>query len=243
MPENVFTIIDLVIGLGLAAWVAVDAYRGKRYGILGTVLWAVATFWWNLIAWAIYLLFRRPKGWRVAVQEQQAKPLSARSCQIHQATSAAAYCHTCGLPRCSDCFSSDPKQRQCRSCIAALDRRYVITTKAVTVIALVVLMPSMFLITVVVPKFREILMALGGELPLMTQSVLLLGQYAWIVGAVILTAIAVFRMNRGVQAWCRRRAPWSYVFVGFLPVAVGLLLMIYTVIGLFLPVFQISKKW
>ena len=67
----------------------------------------------------------------------------------------------------------------------------------------------MFLITVVVPKFREILMALGGELPLMTQSVLLLGQYAWIVGAVILTAIAVFRMNRGVQAWCRRRAPWS----------------------------------
>ena len=241
MPEHALQIIDLVIGLVLAVWVAVDAYKGQRYGILGTVLWAAATLWWSLLAWALYLLFRRPKGWRVAVQEQQAKPLSAKACQLHQATAAVAYCRTCGLPRCADCFASDPKRHQCGSCVAALDRRCAVATKAVTVIALLVLVPSMFLIAVIVPKFREIFAALGGKLPLMTQSALFLSQYAWIVGAAMLTAVAVFRMNRSVQAWCRRRAPWSYVFAGFLPVAAGLLLLTYTVIGLFLPVFQISK--
>ena len=95
---------------------------------------------------------------------------------------------------------------------------------------------------VVVPKFGEIISTLGGsDVSLQTESVLLLGRYAWIIAGLLLVAIITFRKNRSVQVWCRRKAPWSYLFGGVVPAVLAVLILTYTVVGLFKPISKVSE--
>ncbi len=121
---------------------------------------------------------------------------------------------------------------------AAQERRYAAATHAIPVIAAVELAPCVFLLAVVVPKYREIFASLGGELPPMTAGLLWLSAHWWLSVALLALPLVLFVKHPAVRQWFLRRAPWSYVVAGVVPTGLGILLIIGIVAALFVPIFQ-----
>ena len=121
------------------------------------------------------------------------------------------------------------------------EQRYAPAIRAIAVLGAIELAPCIFLLAVIVPKFRDIFASLGGgPLPLVTMGLLWLSAHWWLAAIVLALPLVLFVKHPTIRRWFLHRAPLSYVIAGIVPTGLGTLLIVGIVIALFAPIFSHS---
>ena len=117
------------------------------------------------------------------------------------------------------------------------------TMKVLTIVSLVLSTVALLLLGVVLLKFQFLFIEFekaGMELPLLTKTIVVLARLLVLVAAVLVTPLVAVRRSRAVQGWLSRTAPWGTIGLGLYTVGLPVLLIGATLIGAFLPAFQMS---
>jgi len=121
-----------------------------------------------------------------------------------------------------------------------IERKYRLLDNILMVVAVIMCGEVLYLLGGVVPTFTKMFQEVGISLSVVCKISLILGHWAWAIGFLLLVGIIFFFKHPKLVRFHRRHAPRSYVDY-ILTIVLGLrLIKGLIVMGMYLPVFEMS---
>ena len=238
--ELIANILDIAILVFIIGIVFYDAYAKRRYNVKASILWAIsAGFLPSFSGIFLYLLFRprrdtnlTPATVRLGIEETK--------CTNHNEIRAERLCGACRYAYCQECLTEVKNKSYCQSCLDFQDKKYRVLNKILTVFSLIFVILLTVMLGFVVPALSGMFKDLGGELPILTQIMIKISSFAWIIGLLSVALIAFLFRNTKCTNLLKKLAPISYIILFILIWAIPLMLITLIVASIFLPLYNIS---
>lgn len=230
----------LVISIIISGFVFYDAYSKKRYNLKASVLWALCAGFFPLF-WGVLLYFLfRPRS-NINLTPSEIKSGEEIKCANHSGIKSDRLCCGCRYAYCRDCLTEIANKNYCPSCLDFRDKKYRFLNKLLMKFSLIFLALITLILGFVVPSFTDLYEEFKIELPIVTQVVIKISSFVWILGLLFPILILLLFENTKSTNFLKKFAPLSYVIsIILLWVIPGLLIGV-IVIGLFLPLFTLGR--